>query len=76
MAGKKGTAVSFEEASLIFAKVKGYPGKYLLQNLRISNYFSTFHQSYCNQNTEHRPNFVYDTDGKTVDFDETTRLDV
>ena len=36
----------------------------------------TFHRSYCNQNTEQRPNFVYDTEGTTVDFDETTRLDV
>ena len=28
MAGKKGTTVSFEEGSLIFAKIKGYPGIY------------------------------------------------
>ena len=28
MAGKKGTTISFEEGSLIFAKVKGYPGIY------------------------------------------------
>ena len=28
MAGKKGTTVSFEEGSLIFAKIKGYPGTY------------------------------------------------